>query len=183
MLDGYKALFDLPFDFKPKTAHASKKASSDKANGYLKKHSLNKKKTVLVAPHAKSVDELSWSFWSQLSQSLLDDGWSVILNTDKLSGAHVPHTSLCSDLTPIELAALADKIDWVIALRSGICEILSMTKTKLTILYPAVQWHGGSMLDATGLEAMGLSTDIQEIEIKNPKMVLELVKGNDKGIV
>ncbi len=58
--------------------------------------------------------------------------------------------------------AVAELSGWVITTRSGLADILSHTPCRLTVLYPSGKWLGGTLMEGTSLNKMGLRENAEE---------------------
>ncbi|WP_298068261.1 hypothetical protein [uncultured Mailhella sp.] len=114
----------------------------DQVESYCRKCGIEKGKSVLLAPYAKSVPAISSVFWENLTVSLKRAGYKVFMNKGGPSEMIIPGTIA---ITP-PFSLLAEVIEYagaIISLRSGICDICSYTTAKKIILYPKKQWKYG----------------------------------------
>lgn len=90
-------------------------------------------KVVLFAPAALSRYGIAIEFWRELSQKLISEGYSVIVNAvhEKtiIEGCHY------LDLSTSDLIALGQRVHAVYSSRSGLCDCLSNIGQKLHVYY------------------------------------------------
>ncbi|SDG49135.1 hypothetical protein [Roseospirillum parvum] len=157
LLDLHRFMMDLPFDAMP----APPVVPADQrqaARARLEGWGLPRGRTVLLAPHAYSTATLPLGFWNTLTARLKAAGWEVVLNVDPRFPVTV------EGARPIEFPLgealpVADHCGWVISSRSGLTDILSTTRARLSVLYPRFadgwgqSWNPRTAYD---LAAMGL---------------------------
>ncbi|MBR2069397.1 MAG: hypothetical protein IJ877_06510 [Candidatus Gastranaerophilales bacterium] len=101
----------------------------------VKKTGLNLDNFIFLAPEAQSCVELDPLFWSELAKKFQSKGYDIFINIVgkdmKIKNAEFKNIFL-SYGEVLHLCRYAKKI---IALRSGICELLSETKVPMDILY------------------------------------------------
>jgi len=93
-------------------------------------------RTVILAPHSRTLTPPPTEFWLGLANRLRADGWTVCENlsaTEHAEGRGLPG---CLPLVcPLDqLPSIAALAGWVISARSGVCELLSSCPARLTIL-------------------------------------------------
>ena len=128
MLDLYKIILKLPPDYvlyKPKINNIVYK---EIANKYKK---LYTSKAVIIAPDANSMFAIDDSFWEELIEELIKNNYTILMNSNRFKNKNV--ISIKPDF--IDLMVLSDVVGWVIALRSGICDLLSASNCYLSIIY------------------------------------------------
>lgn len=163
LLDCYRALFKLNFETKLETP--INLADTDRYCFRLfKTHNIREGRTVLIAPSAASVSLLSIDFWLSVCKILKSRDYDIVLNSDFGKEILNPYATYI-DLPLKYLADFSMIAGKVIALRSGLCDFLSLYPINLTVLYPAITWHSGKLIDGTGLKEMGLSDKVTEFEI------------------
>lgn len=90
-------------------------------------------RTVILMPHAYSIELVSAGFWEEIARLLRDLGYEVFTNVKDDSELPVRGTTrLCADMAT--MAALCERCRLVIALRSGICDMLYYTDTRLIVI-------------------------------------------------
>lgn len=139
---------------------------------------LRRGKTVVIFPDAKSVSGLSKIFWRKLISRIKDAGYDVCVNTNKEEEyCNIAKVFNCGLL---EIKEFVEKAGTMVSLRSGICDLLSMTKCKKIILYPDRIRGYGSLYDYFSINNMGLCDDALEIifkENEEDNILVEKVEG------
>ncbi len=135
--------------------------SADDILRTLKGH---QEKTVLIAPYANTLVPLPSDFWPKLVKRLQEKGYKVLTNVASDSDVAIDGTE------PIfvpysKLVSFVDNIGAFIGLRSGMCDIMSLTKGKMAVIYRGRMYSGVTSKDFFGLSNMGLKEDnILEID-------------------
>lgn len=166
LLDMHRFMMDLPFDAHlapPVTPADQRQAAREKVQGW----GLPRGRTVILAPHAYSTQTLSLPFWNLLTEKLTALGWTVCLNVDPrypvaIEGARPVEFGLG------EALPVANHCGWVISSRSGLCDILSTTSARLSVLYPfmpGVPFQDWDPRKAYDIEAMGLRHACEQLEV------------------
>ncbi|MCR5235994.1 MAG: hypothetical protein K6E34_02185 [Lachnospiraceae bacterium] len=125
-------------------------------------------KTVMLSPVAYSVKELPIFFWKEIAERLKDKGYSLCANLS--DDEKERYDFLTAVFIPFELSlAFLETAGYLIALRSGFCDIVSTARCKKIILYPAEKPKRDDSvhrcdLAFSGLNNMGLCDDAIEIE-------------------
>lgn len=174
LLDAYRGLFNLPLDTPFPTPKLVGSDDRKRVKEFFAQHKLQVGKTALLAPEAVSVGEFGPEFWHKLATKLRSKGYNVVLNSDKFK-ADIPHDTTLGTLDLDRIPAVAEAAGLVVSLRSGLCDLLSSVDCRLVVMYPDVQWHGGKMIDATGLRAMGISKTAEEIVLTNQAAALKAI--------
>jgi hypothetical protein len=130
---------------------------------------LPKGRTVIIAPYANSAKMLPPWFWEKLTRSLSQMGYKVCVNINSKTEIN-PFTDIEEiSFSYKESVAVLEYAGFFIALRSGLCDIVSSAKCKKIILYPEPAavfdylTHRCDM-EFSSLRRMGLSDDAIEIE-------------------
>jgi hypothetical protein len=161
LFDAYRTILKLPAN-REQTA-ASPQISPALRNSALEKfknYNLPPGKTAILCPQANSLETLPLEFWEKLAQNLKKNNWTVCTN---VIGKEVP----VKDTVPInfsiaEAIPFAELAGRVIALRSGLCDILSSAEIRLEILYPDQPWCGGTIFSGASLKLMKISKNARE---------------------
>lgn len=125
-------VFGLDDSSMPK--HPPVNKSSDFARRLFEENSLIKGKTVIVAPYANSIrTNISMTLWSNMVMELRRKGYSVATNCfgdeqpiDGSVGISFPY---CEAINVLEYAG------GFIALRNGLCDIVSQADCKMVVFY------------------------------------------------
>jgi hypothetical protein len=168
LLDLYRIMLQMPIDApltQPKLDYASINAAKKK----FFELGLPANRTVILAPEANSLSTLPLEFWCHLSEHLKLQGWTVCINICN-SSTCIPGT------TPInfslsEAISIAEIAGWVISSRSGLCDLLSSAKCKLSIIYMKQSWYAGTPLTGSSLKRMGLSETVLEYEVSESESI------------
>lgn len=132
---------------------------------------ISKGRTVVISPHAYSVECLDQAFWRLVVNKLKNKGYNVVfsINTNKetcpFPGEH------CYFANYEEIVPMLNYAGFFIAVRSGLCDIVSQSSCKMVILYPMKRKVNNynehrSDIDFAGLKAMGLNKNAIEIETR-----------------
>lgn len=151
-------VFDLPYQTE------RKRIEVDYQSGYaeclFKELGLKPHQTVIIAPYAGSfVPEMGIDVWEEIAAGLVQKGWTVATNCSGDKEKHVPGT------VPIwfpyqEAVQVLEYAGGFIALRSGLCDIVSQAKCKMVILYES--GFNAARYEYFSLKKMGLNPDAAE---------------------
>lgn len=98
---------------------------------------LNMNNTILIAPYAQTANLISENFWNELIIVLEKKGYQVIVN-----GPPNNQIKAKSLLIPWDMIIpFSEKCKYFISLRSGLCDILKISKTKKIVIYPNKEFH------------------------------------------
>lgn len=93
----------------------------------------NEKNEIVVMPYAKSIKMLPIGFWKDLCKILISKGFQVYTNVGSAMEKPIDETtSISGDI--VEVMKIYERCKAVISLRSGLCDLLAFTKTKLIII-------------------------------------------------
>lgn len=107
--------------------------AKEEVNKIIKSAHFTGDKGVIIAPYAKTLNELPNDFWMLLSNRLKEQGYTIFTNVSKKE-KELPGTIPVS-LSPDEMIILAKEIGWVISIRSGLCDLLLPAGISLTVIY------------------------------------------------
>lgn len=168
LLDSYRFTFKLDEAAalsSPTISQEIRKSAKKKMTDY----GLPPAKTVILAPDSSSTPNLTNirtdadDFWYLVAQKLAAQGYTVTLLTNR-NDSFLPQIPRI-EFPLREAIPLAEMCGWVIAARSGLCDLLATAKTKLTILYPEHKWYSGTVYTTTSLQLMGLNQSASEIVV------------------
>ena len=165
LLDYYRALLRLPEDAEFSKPLPPDQEEREGALGWFKSRDLPIGRTVILAPEADSSPALSQSFWVELSSQLRKKGWAPVTNTMDV-GKVIPGTKMF-DVPLHLLRASAEIAGKVIALRSGLCDLLSASEVSMTVLYPKTPPFRWRLFEGGSLQTMGLSASVVELEVED----------------
>ena len=151
-------VFNLKKTDKPQVPNLDE---SDYVDQFFTDNCLTKGKTVIIAPYAGSYNSnVTVAFWEKLVQCLTDKGYSVCTNS---GGEHEPviKGSIGVFFPLGEAVSILNNAGYFIAVRSGLCDIVSSSGCNQIILYErglnAVNYNYFS------LRKMGLSNEAIEL--------------------
>lgn len=125
-----KLVFHLPEDCLPEEPKIF--PQGELLDSLIKKYRIGGQSVILM-PYAYSIERLSADFWEEIARLLHDTGHEVFTNVKDDSEPPIRGTTgLCADIAT--MAALCEKCGLVIALRSGICDVLYYTEAKLVVI-------------------------------------------------
>lgn len=119
-------------DFSTDKVNISERVVNDVSNK-MKDIGLNLDKFVIFAPEANTCEEMSPEFWQNMKQEYESKGFDIFCNTKEFNKAF-DSFKWCS-LTITEVYALVCMAKEVVALRSGLIDLLSTTNTPMKIYY------------------------------------------------
>lgn len=133
-------------------------------NLFLEK-GLKKDKTVILAPYAGSfVSEISADDWMKIADELTKLGYSVCTNCNGTS--ELPVNGTVPVFFPYCYAVpIAEYAGGIIALRSGLCDIISSAKCKKIVIYES--GFNATKYEYFSLNRMGLCNDATELIYQN----------------
>jgi hypothetical protein len=161
-LDNYKRFL---FGLDENELYTKRKVNVNKSEIYkvLSMMNLEMGKTVILAPYAQTMTELSISFWSKLAEKLKECGYSVCTN---VAGEEKPIPNTIPLYLSLDGADfVVEYAGYFIGLRSGFCDVISMAKCKKIILYSNEVFECIKVIDFYSLNKMGLCKDAIEIEV------------------
>lgn len=131
------------------------------AHQLFEKLNLPAGKTVIIAPYAGSfVSEISLEIWEKIVQGLLDRGYKVCTNCYGKKEKNIKNT--IPIIFPYEEAVnVLEYAGGFIAVRSGLCDIVSTAKCKMLIIYE--KGFNASRYEYFSLQKMGLNKSVHEI--------------------
>ena len=155
-------LYDV-FEFRerPERTFPNKGNNLQEIKAYFHDKGLCAGHTVVFAPYAGSfVSEIPIAFWETLASQLKEYGYSVCTNCS--NEKEIPIKDTIPVIFPYSWAV--DFIDYAggfVALRSGLCDVVSSSKAKMVILYE--NGFNASSIEYFGLSRMGLNSRVKEI--------------------
>ena len=141
-------VFDLPLDKTFFHAPVVKDISDQVKRRFNDQYVLDKERTVILAPRANTpFVSPSLRFWQNLAAYLRQRGHIVYTNIGKNAAGIVDNT--LQDVPPLnanlnEIFYLADKVKYIIGLRSGLLDLLAFSKGNIVCLSPA-KFHSGDL--------------------------------------
>ncbi len=105
---------------------------------YSGKEKLNKGRSVILSPYAKSVTALSGTVWEQIIKAYKERGYSIFTN---ITGDEKPLAGT-EPISP-KLSEMKSAVEYAgtfIGIRSGLCDVIRTADCKKTALYPDYQY-------------------------------------------
>lgn len=139
----------------------------------------SQQKSVILMPHALSIKLLPTSFWEKLAERLIDYGYVVYTNIKDETEYTIKGTQAISK-SVADIPSFAEKCSLVIALRSGICDLLAFTKTKMIIVTPTwAKYYDKPEFDDITDSVKRVLFDPQRDDEENVMMVLKSANLDD----
>ena len=114
-----------------------------------KKYTLDKERTIILAPYAVTYYELTKqtneSFWKDMAARLKDKGYIVYTNVNGISEKPIEGTESITT-TFSELYYVSDKVKCFVGIRSGIFDFLAMSDAKIFNVIPFGNWFWDTAL-------------------------------------
>lgn len=152
-------VFELSDTVKPQLPQI---ARTDYAEKLFDSMGLKQGKTVIIAPYAGSYRSgISMEYWEELTRWLIDRDFTVCTNSagdyePVINGTKAIFFPFSEAVNTVEYAG------YFIAVRSGLCDIVSYSRCKKIILYESML--NAVSIDYFSLKRMGLSDDAVEFE-------------------
>lgn len=140
---------------------------SDEIDKLFRENGLIKGKTVVLSPYSNTLFELPDGFWESIVRHCRSLGFTLCTNcagkTEKPVAGTVPI------FFPLGKAiAFMDAAGYFIGVRSGLCDIISLSRCKKIILYEKQGFfYKCSPYEYFSLEKMGLCNDAIELEYQS----------------
>jgi len=160
LLDSHRILFKLSERAKL-SLPVIKDEWKNSALQRFENYGLIKGRTVILAPEAVTLPIVDKAIWETIAQLLKNEGYIVAANASREGISTIPGT------IPIwfplgEAIPMAELAGWVIALRSGFCDLIAAANCRLDVIYPPHKTLQGTAYDMFSLLKMGLSTTARE---------------------
>lgn len=139
LLSGYKRVFSLPT-----TAHFTKpeypKLTYAQRKALMQQHGIVPGKTVILAPYSVTLAAFDYTpMFTKIAEALTAKGYRVLTNTTD-ARIIIGTDAFRGDIH--DLVCLAQDEDlWVIAVRSGLCDLLRFADCRLSVFYPTEFYH------------------------------------------
>ena len=139
LVDRYKKnALDIPLDtplMMPLTYPISAKNISAIKSRYI----LDRRRTIIILPHAKTFAELDEIFWEELTRRLHEKNYIVYTNVN--ADETVINGTEPIELNFSELNYIVDRVKCFIGLRSGALDFLAMTPAQIFSIHKFPQWE------------------------------------------
>lgn len=139
-LDCYKKTFKLPLDtplMPPLLKSISAKNIADLKFRYV----LDRRRTIIILPHAKTFSELDETFWETLTRRLNKKSYVVYTNVANENETTIKGTEPIM-LNFSELNFVTGRVKCFIGLRSGALDFLAMTPAQIFSIAKFPKWEG-----------------------------------------
>lgn len=103
-------------------------------NELKEKKKIVKNKTVIISPDATSVDLVSKDIWKEIILFCKSQNMTIILNSRQRSSISGITTVFCE---VDELYKIVEYAGYYIGLRSGLCDLIAFTNSKMLVIYPS----------------------------------------------
>lgn len=164
-MDHYRyTIFGLSEGTRPEVPAATRdsETSLKYVSELFENEKLERGKTVILFPYAKTATKMPETFWEKLASILVQKGYTVCTNSGGDGEPAVKGTKpLFFDIRyALEMVEAAGT---VIGLRSGLCDVIASAKAKKIILYPDRFYGPDSFLNFFSLNRMELCDDAEEL--------------------
>ena len=130
-------VFDLPLST-PLMPPIVAPLTSENISALREKYILDKNRTVILLPYAKTFENLDINFWANMAKIFAEKNYIVYTN---VAGDEKPIDGTAPlNVNFAELNFIADKVKCFIGLRSGIFDFLAMTDAKIFCILKFAQW-------------------------------------------
>lgn len=130
-------VFDLPLST-PLMPPIVEPLTDEKIYNLHEKYFLNRERTIILLPYAKTFETLDINFWIRLVKIFADKNYIVYTNVAEdeqpVAGTEPLNVNFA------ELNFIADKVKCFIGLRSGVFDFLGMTDAKIFCLLKFAMW-------------------------------------------
>ena len=138
----------------------------------FEENNLRKEKTILLSPYANTVGVENFEFWIKLASALKSKGYDVCTNCGPDEEPIYGTQGIF--ITYDRVIDFVNKTAGFIGVRSGLCDIISTTTSKMIIMYSdGDKMSGKFAYDYFSLEVMGLRNS----------NIIELFDGNNDEIL
>ena len=130
----------------------------------------------MISPYANTLAGLDVNFWKKLVRELQNKGFKCYTNVTASEKEIEGTGRLEIDIEYI--VKVVEFAGYFIALRSGLCDIVSSANCKKIVLYTQEKFETIKVIDFYSLKQMGLCDDAVELEVtydydKDVKRVLD----------
>ena len=139
LVDRYKKnALDIPLDT-PLLPPLTYPLSAENIAEIKSRYVLDRRRTIIILPHAKTFKELDESFWEELARRLREKNFIVYTNVN--ADETVIKGTKPIDLNFSELNYIVDRVKCFIGLRSGALDFLAMTPAQIFSIHKFPQWE------------------------------------------
>ena len=133
-------------------------------------------KTVLLSPYSNTICPLPKQTWLNLIDKLKESGFSVVINTKENDEKFAGEEKIF--LPYDEMISYVDECIAFIGTRSGLCDIVSQTKTNMIVLYPGISEanNNESLFNYFSIKKMGLREDgTIELKLEDDEIPIDII--------
>jgi hypothetical protein len=166
LTDCYRVIFKVNHNLSPIKPKKITEESIHAVKEFIFSNKIVLDKTILLCTASMSVESLGDTYWENLINSLVKNGYNIILNTPQnvKYDLNVKYLEIPLALVP----AFTSLIFATISMRSGICDMISLFHTRLIVIYPFVKYFSSTLIEGTSLNKMGLACGrIFEVQVNN----------------
>jgi hypothetical protein len=166
LMDCWRGNLRLPWNAEPDTPRRPSDRECETARRLLAQNGVPEGRSVIISPDAVSTDgmpQVDFSFWEQLAIKLQSLGFCCVTNMGPTTPLVRGTIGLAVDLELFRAVVML--AGHFVALRSGLCDLVSDLPISITVLYPPCDFHGGRFIQVAGLRQMGLNPSALELEI------------------
>ncbi len=133
--------------------------------------------TVIFAPYAKSFPTLSMDNWVKIIEEMKKAGLYPVTNVGRNES---PLPGTMGITVPFDEALpISEFAGHIVSIRSGLCDVLSTSRSKLTVIYPQQRYGRISFYEYTSLKLNGLAgqeANIQELVYDNNENCKDVIE-------
>lgn len=167
-MDFYKMFQQLVFHFEGSERFMNQEnlPTEEEVLRYVDEYGLEKGRSVILAPYANTISKVSLAMWQEIAESYQEKGYKVYTNGFGENEPPIEGTKQMSAPFSV-MKSLVEYAGVFVGLRSGLCDIIASSNAKKTIFYPpGILFGSCSTYEYFSLEKMGLSKNVEEIEIE-----------------
>lgn len=159
MADAYRCVM---FDIQDKTVvYPLLKGNSERINSFFDSTEIDRGNTVIISPYANTVIGYPMKFWEEIANALLQEGFSVFTNVVG-SEKEIPGTKRATFIIE-DAEAIVNQAGYFLALRSGLCDVISNSTAYKCFIYPYYYIFNSSVYDFCSFKKMRIGTNYSEI--------------------
>ena len=149
--------------------------NSEQIDKIFSNNHLIKGRTVVLAPYNYTLPKMKKAFWNKTAKMLTQKGYTVCTNCSgkkekPIKGTVPVFVPYC------QMVPFLEQAGGIVAVRSGLCEVISSAKCKKVIFYlKGFNWNGKDNFDYFSLNKMGLCDDAVEYQYGNNTTQLNLL--------
>jgi hypothetical protein len=161
LTDIYKIMLRLGLEEKP-SSPSFPEVQTSLVDSFFTHNKIETGKTVVLCPHANTIETIEGAFWQSLAKSIEKIGLIPAFMNYNCDG-------FISLDFPLELSkVICEKAGFIVSLRSGFCDLISTIETKKIILFPRVKWYANDLIKSTSLINMDLCNSENLLELEVP---------------